>query len=258
MKAVFNLSSSLSLSPSQSHYRTTAVFTPRRRIASSSTAVGGACSSCRTHLTLFPQHRSSFSPLRCNVRETVPDQEMASTDEQDPRIAKISKAIRVIPDFPKPGILFQDITTLLLDTKAFKDAIDLFVERYRGKNISVVAGIEARGFIFGPPIALAIGAKFVPMRKPKKLPGEVISEEYSLEYGTDKIEMHVGAVEAGERALVIDDLIATGGTLCAAIRLLERVGVEVVECACVIELDGLKGRERLGGKPLFVLVNAVG
>ncbi|KAG6598340.1 Adenine phosphoribosyltransferase 1, chloroplastic, partial [Cucurbita argyrosperma subsp. sororia] len=255
MKAASNLSSSLPISPS--HYRTTAVFTPHRRIASPSTAVGDAFSSCRTHLTRSPHHRYSLKPLRCNVSKAVPDQEMASTDEQDPRIAKIAKAIRVIPDFPKPGILFQDITTLLLDIKAFRDTIDLFVERYRGKDISVVAGIEARGFIFGPPIALAIGAKFVPMRKPKKLPGEVISEEYSLEYGTDKIEMHVGAVEAGERALVIDDLIATGGTLCAAIRLLERVGVEVVECACVIELQGLKGRERLGGKPLFVLVNAM-
>jgi len=175
---------------------------------------------------------------------------------QDDRIAGISSAIRVIPDFPKPGILFQDITTLLLDPKAFKDTIDLFVERYKGKDISVVAGIEARGFIFGPPIALAIGAKFVPIRKPKKLPGEVISEEYSLEYGTDKIEMHVGAVQAGERALVIDDLIATGGTLCAAIRLLERVGVQIVECACVIELADLKGRERLGDTPLFVLVSS--
>ncbi|XP_022132221.1 adenine phosphoribosyltransferase 1-like [Momordica charantia] len=260
MKAASNLSPSISFSPS--HCRTTAVFPLRRWIASPSTAVGDF-SSCRTHLTRFQTHRSVISPLRCNVpggclaaRETVPDQEMASTDEQDPRIAKIAKAIRVIPDFPKPGILFQDITTLLLDTKAFRDTIDLFVERYRGKDISVVAGIEARGFIFGPPIALAIGAKFVPMRKPKKLPGQVISEEYSLEYGTDKIEMHVGAVEAGERALVIDDLIATGGTLCAAIRLLERVGVEVVECACVIELQGLQGRERLGNKPLFVLVNA--
>ncbi|KAF5739468.1 adenine phosphoribosyltransferase 1-like isoform X2 [Tripterygium wilfordii] len=163
-----------------------------------------------------------------------------ATDGKDPRIAGIASAIRVIPDFPKPGIMFQDITTLLLDTKAFKDTVDLFVERYKGKCISVVAGIEARGFIFGPPIALAIGAKFVPMRKPKKLPGEVISEEYALEYGTDKIEMHVGAVQAGERALVIDDLIATGGTLCAAIRLLERVEVDVVECACVIELAELK------------------
>ncbi|CAA6657516.1 unnamed protein product [Spirodela intermedia] len=174
----------------------------------------------------------------------------------DLRLARIAEAIRVIPNFPKPGIMFQDITTLLLDPKAFKDTIDMFVERYKDMNISVVAGIEARGFIFGPPIALAIGAKFVPMRKPKKLPGEVISEEYSLEYGTDRIEMHVGAVREGERAIIIDDLVATGGTLCAAIRLLERVGVNVVECACVIELPELKGRERLGDRPLFVLVKA--
>ncbi|XP_043708079.1 adenine phosphoribosyltransferase 1-like isoform X2 [Telopea speciosissima] len=150
---------------------------------------------------------------------------MASEDTKDQRLTRIASAIRVIPNFPKPGIIFQDITTLLLDPEAFKDTIDLFVERYRGKDISVVAG-------------------------------EVISEEYSLEYGTDKMEMHVGAVQAGERALVIDDLIATGGTLCAAIRLLERVGVELVECACVIELPELKGRDRLGDKPLFVLVKA--
>ncbi|XP_043712822.1 adenine phosphoribosyltransferase 1-like [Telopea speciosissima] len=181
----------------------------------------------------------------------------SSEDGKDQRLETIASAIRIIPNFPKPGIIFQDITTLLLDPKAFKDTIDLFVERYRNKDISVVAGIEARGFIFGPPIALAIGAKFVPMRKPNKLPGEVISEEYSLEYGKDKIEMHVGAVQAGERALVIDDLIATGGTLCAAIRLLERVGVEVVECACVIELPDLKGRDQLGDRPLFVLVSSV-
>ncbi|KAI9106776.1 hypothetical protein K1719_022304 [Acacia pycnantha] len=200
--------------------------------------------------------RSAPASLRSPAGDSVQIPEMAVKDGQDPRIAKISSAIRVIPNFPKPGIMFQDITTLLLDTKAFKDTIDLFVERYRDKNISVVAGVEARGFIFGPPIALAIGAKFVPMRKPNKLPGEVISEEYSLEYGTDKMEMHVGAVEPGERALVIDDLIATGGTLCAAIKLLERVGVEVFECACVIELPELKGRERLGDKPLFVLVSS--
>ncbi|CAM8972114.1 hypothetical protein QQ045_030597 [Rhodiola kirilowii] len=181
---------------------------------------------------------------------------MANEETNDKRIVGISSAIRIIPDFPKPGIKFQDITTLLLDVKAFKDTIDLFVERYKGENISVVAGIEARGFIFGPPIALAIGAKFVPLRKPRKLPGPVISEEYSLEYGTDKMEIHVGAVQEGERALVIDDLIATGGTLCAAISLLERVGAEVVECACVIELPELKGRDKLGGKPLFVLVSS--
>lgn len=179
---------------------------------------------------------------------------MSACKDQDPRIHGIKTKIRVVPNFPKPGIMFQDITTLLLDPKAFKDTIDLFVERYKGKNISVVAGIEARGFIFGPPIALAIGAKFVPLRKPRKLPGEVISEEYILEYGRDCLEMHVGAVEPGDCALVVDDLIATGGTLCAAMNLLERVGAEVVECACVIELPDLKGRDRLNGKPLYILV----
>lgn len=192
-------------------------------------------------------------------RERERDRErepMSAYKDKDARINGIKDQIRVVPNFPKPGIMFQDITTLLLKPKEFKDTIDMFVERYKGKNISVVAGIEARGFIFGPPIALAIGAKFVPLRKPKKLPGKVISEEYILEYGRDCLEMHVGAVEPEERALVVDDLIATGGTLCAAINLLERVGAEVVECACVIELPDLKGRERLNGKPLYVLVES--
>ncbi|KAK4748548.1 hypothetical protein SAY87_015134 [Trapa incisa] len=181
---------------------------------------------------------------------------MSACKDEDPRINRIKTSIRVVPNFPKPGIMFQDITTLLLDPQTFKDTVDLFVERYKGKNISVVAGIEARGFIFGPPIALAIGAKFVPLRKPKKLPGEVISEDYTLEYGRDCLQMHVGAVETGERALVVDDLVATGGTLCAAINLLKRAGAHVVECACVIELPDLKGRERLKGKPLYVLVES--
>ncbi|KAL4583389.1 hypothetical protein LXL04_007960 [Taraxacum kok-saghyz] len=216
----------------------------KRSISASTTraAAGGRHFQTPTRIDLKP---SCFSPMAAPTSDGLVDD----------RIAGISSAIRVIPDFPKPGIMFQDITTLLLDPVAFKNTIDLFVERYKDKDISVVAGVEARGFIFGPPIALAIGAKFVPMRKPNKLPGAVISEEYSLEYGTDKIEMHVGAVQEGERALVIDDLIATGGTLCAAINLLERVGVKVVECACVIELPDLKGRERLGDKPLFVLVS---
>lgn len=175
---------------------------------------------------------------------------------EDHRVQRIASTIRVVPDFPKPGIMFQDITTLLLDPKAFKDTMDLFVERYTGKNITVVAGVEARGFIFGSPIALAIGAKFIPLRKPNKLPGEVISEKYVLEYGTDCLQMHTEAAHSADRALVVDDLIATGGTLCAAIKLLERVGAEVVECACVIELPELKGRERLNGKSLFILVES--
>ncbi|XP_008676903.1 adenine phosphoribosyltransferase 2 isoform X2 [Zea mays] len=180
----------------------------------------------------------------------------------DPRLQGISDAIRVVPHFPKQGIMFNDITTLLLRPRVFKDAVDLFVERYRGMGIDAVAGIEARGFVFGPAIALAIGAKFIPLRKPRKLPescadtgsrkqlllllleGEVISEKYVLEYGTDCLEMRVGAIErSGERVLVIDDLVATGGTLCAAIRLLERAGADVVECACVIGLPKFKVSE---------------
>ncbi|KAF5819048.1 putative adenine phosphoribosyltransferase [Helianthus annuus] len=179
--------------------------------------------------------------------------------ESASRINGIKSTLRIISDFPKPGMLFSDITPLLLDPKAFKDTIDFFVERYKNENISVVAGIESRGFIFGPSIALAIGAKFVPLRKPNKLLGEVISENYDLEYGSDCLEMHVGAVTSGDRALVVDDLIATGGTVCAAMNLLERAGAEVVECACVIEVPVLKGRERLEsrGKPLYTLVDIV-
>ncbi|KAK4277191.1 hypothetical protein QN277_015221 [Acacia crassicarpa] len=172
----------------------------------------------------------------------------------DPRLRAISEAIRVVPHFPKQGIMFQDITTLLLNHKVFKDTVDIFVDRYRDMDISAVAGVEARGFMFGPAIALGIGAKFIPLRKPRKLPGEVISEKYVLEYGTDCLEMHVGAVQPGERALVIDDLVATGGTLSAAIRLLERVGAEVVECACVVGVPEVKGHRGLNGKPLYVLV----
>ncbi|KAL6568008.1 Adenine phosphoribosyltransferase 5 [Orobanche hederae] len=165
----------------------------------------------------------------------------------DPRLKAISEAISVVPNFPKPGIMFQDITTLVSNHKVFKHTVDIFVDRYRDMGISVVAGVEARGFIFGPPIALAIGAKFIPLRKPGKLPGEVISEAYQLEYGHDCLEMHVGALEQGERALIIDDLVATGGTLSAAIRLLERQGAEVVECACVIGLPELKERTSIVG-----------
>ncbi|KAJ8493695.1 hypothetical protein OPV22_015416 [Ensete ventricosum] len=167
----------------------------------------------------------------------------------DPRLQAIKAAIRVVPHFPKPGIMFNDITTLLLRPKVFKDAVEIFVDRYRDMNISAVAGVEARGFIFGTPLALALGAKFIPLRKPKKLPGEVISESYVLEYGTDSLEMHLGSVNQGERVIVIDDLVATGGTLCAAIKLLERVGADVIECACLIGLPKFKGGCWLHGKP---------
>ncbi|KAK3158450.1 hypothetical protein QOZ80_2AG0137350 [Eleusine coracana subsp. coracana] len=174
----------------------------------------------------------------------------------DPRLQGISDAIRVVPHFPKPGIMFNDITTLLLRPAVFKDAVDIFLERYRGMAIDAVAGIEARGFIFGSAIALALGAKFIPLRKPRKLPGEKISEKYVLEYGTDCLEMHVGAIEPGERVLIVDDLVATGGTLSAAIRLLERAGGNVVECACLIGLPKFKDFYKLNGKPVYVLVES--
>ncbi|CAN8256662.1 unnamed protein product [Cochlearia groenlandica] len=176
----------------------------------------------------------------------------------DPRLEAISAAIRVVPNFPKKGIMFQDITTLLLDHRAFKHTIDIFVDRYKDMQISTVAGVEARGFMFGPSIALAIGAKFVPLRKPGKLPGKVISESYELEYGHDRIEMHVDAVKTSERVIIIDDLVATGGTLSAAISLIESQGGEVVECACVIGLPEVKGQHKLKGKPLYVLVEPSG
>ncbi|ESQ27033.1 hypothetical protein EUTSA_v10019519mg, partial [Eutrema salsugineum] len=173
----------------------------------------------------------------------------------DPRPQAISDAIRVIPHFPKTGIMFQDITMLLLDPVAFKHVVDIFVDRYKHMNISLVAGVEARGFIFGSPIALAIGAKFIPIRKPGKLHGRVISEEYELEYGSDRLEMSMEAVKSYERALVIDDLVATGATLSASISLwVTRAGAEVVECACLVGLPRFKGQCRLKGKPLYVLV----
>ncbi|KAK4410619.1 Adenine phosphoribosyltransferase 5 [Sesamum angolense] len=165
----------------------------------------------------------------------------------DPRLKGISEAIRVVPNFPKPGIMFQDITAVVSNHKVFKDIVDIFVDRYRDRA-SLWSG--SKRIYICSAIALAIGAKFIPLRKPGKLPGEVISELYELEYGNDCLEMHLGAVQRGRRALVIDDIVATGGTLSAAIRLLERAGAEVVECACVI---GLRGRVISVAKRKFIL-----
>ncbi|KAK9805117.1 hypothetical protein WJX73_010617 [Symbiochloris irregularis] len=170
----------------------------------------------------------------------------------------ISDSIRVVPHFPKEGIMFQDITTLLLNPIAFQYSIEDFVEQYRDQQVEVVAGFEARGFIFGPPIALALHCPFVPLRKPGKLPGETVSAEYQLEYGSDKIEMSVGAVKKGQRVLLIDDLIATGGTLAAGVKLMKQVGGEVIGAGCVIELPELNGRENLKGTPLYIQVEKEG
>ncbi|KAK9808954.1 hypothetical protein WJX72_006959 [[Myrmecia] bisecta] len=170
----------------------------------------------------------------------------------------ISDSIRSIPDFPKPGILFHDVTSLLLDPKAFQYCIDAFAERYRGQKVDAIAGFEARGFIFGAPLALALQCAFVPLRKPGKLPGETIGADYQLEYGSDRIEMHVGSVKEGDKVVLVDDLIATGGTMGAGIKLMNKVGANVLEAACVMELPDLKGRGKLGDLPLFVLIEKEG
>ena len=157
----------------------------------------------------------------------------------------IKSRIRTIPDYPKPGILFRDITTLFKDREGLRLTIDRLVERYQSMRIDKVAGIEARGFIIGAPLAHQLGVGFVPVRKKGKLPAETIGHDYELEYGVDRVEMHVDAIAEGERVLVADDLIATGGTAEAAVKLVQKMGGVVVECCFVIDLPDLGGRRRL-------------
>ena len=166
----------------------------------------------------------------------------------------LKKLIREIPDFPKPGILFYDITTLLKEREGLKGVIDGLKERYRSAGVDVVIGIEARGFIFAPALAYALSAGFVPVRKPKKLPGECARVTYALEYGTDTLEIHKDAIGNGARVLVVDDLLATGGTARATAQLVEEVGGTVVGMGFVVELTFLKGRERLDGYEVFSLL----
>jgi adenine phosphoribosyltransferase len=162
-------------------------------------------------------------------------------------VVKAQDLIRAIPDFPLPGILFRDITPLLKDKDGFKEAIDLFVDRFKGRKIDYVVGVEARGYMLGAPLAYAIGAGFIPVRKPGKLPYSKLSESYALEYGTNSLEIHADALGNGEHVVVVDDLLATGGTAAATRRLLERLGANIDAFAFLIELDALKGREALPG-----------
>jgi len=157
----------------------------------------------------------------------------------------VRKNVRIVPDFPKKGIMFLDITTAIKDAKSMEIMIDFLYEKFKNENINYVAGIESRGFIFGAALAYKLGIGFVPIRKPNKLPAKTIKESYSLEYGTDTIEMHEDAVKSGDRVVIIDDLLATGGTAVAACNLVRRVGAEVVAAAFIIELDPLKGREKI-------------
>lgn len=162
--------------------------------------------------------------------------------------------IREIPDFPKPGILFKDITTLLKDPAGLKATIDRFAEKCAPFNPDYIVGMESRGFIFGAPLAYRMNIGFVPVRKPGKLPAEVHSVEYELEYGIDTLEMHRDAVQPGSRILIVDDLIATGGTAGATAKLIQQIGCELVGFAFVIELKDLNGRDRLPQVPIVTLV----
>ncbi len=167
----------------------------------------------------------------------------------------LANLIRDVPDFPVPGILFKDITTLLRNAAALREVVTLLADRYADAQVDIVAAIESRGFIFGAPLAVQLGAGFVPVRKPGKLPAQTISESYTLEYGTNTLEIHMDAIQPGQRVLVVDDLLATGGSARAAVNLVERLGGKVVGLAFVVELDFLNGRQKLIGYPVHSLVH---
>ena len=167
---------------------------------------------------------------------------------------RFKKLIRNVPDFPKKGILFYDITTLLKDAQALKDVLNELGGQYRSQKIDLVVGVESRGFIFAPALAYQLGAGFVPVRKPGKLPAETIKVTYDLEYGTDSLEIHKDAIQKGQRVLIVDDLLATGGTAAAVTRLIRQLGGEVAGLAFLVELDFLNGRKKLEGCNIFSLL----
>ena len=168
---------------------------------------------------------------------------------------ELKKVILDVPDFPKKGIIFKDVTPIFRDEKVFSKLIDYIAERYSGKGINRIACMESRGFILGAPLSIKMGASFIPVRKPGKLPRETYKEEYELEYGTDALEIHKDAVGKGDKVLIIDDLLATGGTAAATAKLIEKTGAEIVEIAFVIELDFLKGRGKLDKYNVFSIVH---
>ncbi|MBN2331213.1 MAG: adenine phosphoribosyltransferase [Candidatus Aenigmarchaeota archaeon] len=170
----------------------------------------------------------------------------------------IKSKIRTIPDWPKKGVMFRDITTLIKDGDGFRHACDMLYDHYKGKGIDVIAGIESRGFVFGAVLAYKMGKGFVVIRKPGKLPAETVSASYEKEYGPDSVEMHADSIKKGDKVLMVDDLLATGGTMEAACRLVQKVGGKIVGCAFVIELPELRGRNVLGKYEIFKLVDFEG
>ncbi|MGB3956257.1 MAG: adenine phosphoribosyltransferase [Brooklawnia sp.] len=174
----------------------------------------------------------------------------------DPRVARAAALIRNVPDFPQPGVQFKDITPILGDISAFRDVMDVLAEQALA-DIDVVCGVESRGFLFGAPLALQLGVDFAPIRKPGKLPSTVVEEHFDLEYGSSMLAMHTDAVQPGQRVLLVDDLLATGGTLIASVKLVERLGASVAQVQVVIELTDLGGRQNLvefGVNDLYAMI----
>jgi adenine phosphoribosyltransferase len=171
----------------------------------------------------------------------------------DTLAGRIRQRVRDVPDFPQPGILFKDLTPVLADARLLRDIVTGLAERHRGERIDRIAAIESRGFIFGAPLAFALGAAFTPIRKPGKLPYRTVRVDYALEYGTDALEAHTDAVEPGERVLIVDDLLATGGTAAGGIELVRRLGGDVIGVSFVVELAFLGGRAKLGDVPVHTL-----
>ena len=178
-----------------------------------------------------------------------------SSEQQPINCAPLKSLVRSVPDFPKPGILFYDITTLLKDKSGFAQLIDAFAAYYIDKRIDLVLGIEARGFIFGPALAYRLNAGFVPVRKPGKLPAETVTIKYDLEYGSDSLQIHKDAIQPGQRVIIVDDLLATGGTMQATIDLVKQLGGEIAGLAVAIELDFLKGRAKFPEYDVFSLLH---
>lgn len=171
---------------------------------------------------------------------------------------ELMNSVRSIVDWPIKGVIFRDLTTLMKDPQALKESCDILYDRYKDQNIDKVVGIDARGFVFGAVLAYKLGVGFVPVRKKGKLPGETIEESYKLEYGSDTLEIHKDSIVKGERVVIVDDLIATGGTAGATVNIVTQLGADIIECAFLIELPDLNGREQLNGCPVFAMMDFAG
>jgi len=192
------------------------------------------------------------------MKSTTPPPALNSNNSYKEACDYIKSKVRSIPDWPIKGVIFRDITTLLLDPPAFKKICTIFYDRYVNEKIDKIVGIDARGFLFGSVLAYKLDIGMIPIRKNGKLPYNTISESYTLEYGEEAIEIHEDAIQKGERVVIIDDLMATGGTISAAANLVEKLGGEIIECAFVLELPDLNGREKLGSRNVFSIVEFEG